>query len=167
MNRTKAVALLVGLAISLTGWAPPANAHCEIPCGIYTDEMRIEMIKEHIQTIEKSMKQIVELSAANPVNYNQVVRWVSNKEEHATKIQHIVTQYFMTQRVKPESSKDRGAHKAYLTKLTFLHEMLFQAMRAKQSTDLKHVEKLRELTAGFHEAYFGVAEKKHLEEHHE
>jgi nickel superoxide dismutase len=165
MNKRKIGGLFVVLV--LAGSVSLANAHCEIPCGIYTDEMRIEMIKEHIQTIEKSMKQIVELSGANPVNHNQLVRWVDNKEEHASEIQHIVAQYFMTQRVKPEGSKDPGAHKTYLKKLTLLHEMLFQAMRAKQSTDLKHVEKLRELTAGFHEAYFGVAEKKHLEEHRE
>ncbi|MDY6953871.1 MAG: superoxide dismutase [Ni], partial [Thermodesulfobacteriota bacterium] len=35
-----------------------ASAHCEIPCGIYDDQMRIDMIAEHITTIEKSMKQI-------------------------------------------------------------------------------------------------------------
>ncbi len=28
-----------------------AAAHCEIPCGIYDDEMRINMIAEHITTI--------------------------------------------------------------------------------------------------------------------
>jgi len=26
-------------------------AHCEIPCGIYDDSLRIELIKEHIGTI--------------------------------------------------------------------------------------------------------------------
>jgi len=38
-----------------------AYAHCEIPCGIYDDEMRIKIINEHIVTVEKSMKQIIEL----------------------------------------------------------------------------------------------------------
>jgi nickel superoxide dismutase len=38
-----------------------AFAHCEIPCGIYDDEMRIRIIYEHIVTVEKSMKQIIEL----------------------------------------------------------------------------------------------------------
>ena len=32
--------------------------HCEIPCGIYDDSLRVAMIKEHINTVEKSMKQI-------------------------------------------------------------------------------------------------------------
>ena len=38
-----------------------AFGHCEIPCGIYDDEMRIEMISEHIGTIEKSMNEIMHL----------------------------------------------------------------------------------------------------------
>ena len=62
-----------------------ADAHCEIPCGIYDDQLRTKLIAEHATTIEKSMKQIMELSKANPINYNQLVRWISNKEAHATK----------------------------------------------------------------------------------
>ena len=75
--------------------------HCEIPCGIYDDEMRIKMMAEHITTLEKSMKEIMALSKAPAINYNQIVRWVMNKETHATEFQGIVTQYFMTQRIRP------------------------------------------------------------------
>ena len=28
-------------------------AHCEVPCGIYDDELRIHQIKEYILTIER------------------------------------------------------------------------------------------------------------------
>jgi nickel superoxide dismutase len=167
MNRTQIGGLFVIFAVVLACWPCSPLAHCEIPCGIYTDEMRIHMIEEHIQTIEKSMNQIVELSAANPVNYNQIVRWVTNKDEHADKIQDIVTQYFMTQRVKPVDASDKPAQTPYMKKLGLLHQILFQAMRAKQTTDLKHVEALREATAAFSDAYFGKTEKEHLREHHE
>ena len=33
-----------------------SKAHCEIPCGIYGDSVRIALIYEHITTVEKSMK---------------------------------------------------------------------------------------------------------------
>ena len=33
-----------------------AHAHCQVPCGVYTDEMRFGMIEEDLQTIEKAMK---------------------------------------------------------------------------------------------------------------
>ncbi len=140
-------------------------AHCEIPCGIYDDEMRIHMIKENLLTIEKSINAINELSKAekSPLVYNQLVRWIDNKEEHAKKIQEIVWQYFLTQRVKPVDKKDLKKYKAYLRKLELLHQLSFYAMKVKQSTDLKYVDKLRELLEEFEEAYFG---KKHMEEHH-
>jgi len=155
-------ALMVAV-IGLLGWVSLAGAHCEIPCGIYGDEIRYRLLVEHIDTMEKSMNQIVELSAATPMNTNQVVRWVTNKDTHAEEFQHIVTQYFMTQRVKPAGTKDQ----AYVKKITLLHEMLFQAMRAKQTTDLKHIEKLRALAGDFRDLYFDEEAKKHLEEHHQ
>jgi nickel superoxide dismutase len=124
-----------------------AAAHCEIPCGIYDDQLRTKLIAEHASTIEKSMKQIMELSK-DPVNYNQLVRWVSNKESHATKIQDIVSQYFMTQRIKPDQ-------KQYTEKLTVLHKMLLAAMKCKQTTDVSHVNDLRTLLKNFELLYFG------------
>jgi nickel superoxide dismutase len=121
-------------------------AHCEIPCGIYDDKLRVKLIAEHATTIEKSMTQIVTLSK-EPSNSNQLVRWISNKEDHATKIQHIVSQYFMTQRIKPK-------HEKYTKKLTLLHKMLLAAMKCKQTTDVAHVEELRKLLKRFEKLYF-------------
>jgi len=136
--------------------ASPAFSHCEIPCGIYDDEMRVAMIAEHITTIEKSMAQIEELSKKEPLNYNQIVRWVHNKEEHANELQHIVSQYFMTQRLKPADMKDKEAYTAYTQQLMQLHQMLYYAMKAKQTTDKSNVEKLRSLLDEFKTAYFGT-----------
>jgi nickel superoxide dismutase len=128
--------------------AAVAGAHCEIPCGIYDDQVRADLIAEHITTIEKSMRQIEGLSKADSVNYNQLVRWINNKELHANKLQEIVTQYFMTQRIKLDADK-------YDEKIGVLHQMLVYAMRAKQTTDLAHIEKLRSLLKEFQKLYFG------------
>jgi nickel superoxide dismutase len=147
------------LKISRYGWAvlvfclvflgaSQAAAHCEIPCGIYDDEMRVKMIAEHTTTIEKSMKQILDLSSQKPVDYNQLIRWVSNKEYHANELQHIVTQYFMTQRIKLDT-------KDYAKKLSVLHKMLIYAMKCKQTTDLSHISTLRSLLKEFQDLYFG------------
>ena len=78
-----------------------AQAHCDIPCGIYDDARRYDMLQEDITTMEKSMAQITELSAQGDKNYNQLVRWIVNKENHADKFVEVVYQYFMTQRLKP------------------------------------------------------------------
>ncbi len=153
-----ALALLAAVALSV-----PAAAHCQIPCGIYDDELRVQLIEEHITTVEKSMKQIAALSAADDVDYNQLVRWVSNKEQHAQEIQDIVTAYFMAQRIKPSvNHDDEKAMNEYMHKLAILHAIQIHAMKAKQSTDLEQIEKLRAMTTAFRKAYFGEeAEHKH------
>ena len=128
------------------------SAHCEIPCGIYDDGARVDMIAEHATTIEKSMKEIMMLQKAKTVNYNQLVRWVVNKEEHANKIQLIVAQYFMTQRITFDT-------KGYEEKLVLLHRMLVYAMKCKQTIELSHVEKLRSALSEFRNLYFGSSQK--------
>lgn len=142
---------LVFLMIFFT--AAYAAAHCEIPCGIYDDEMRVMMIAEHITTIEKSMKQIVKLRGQKPENCNQRVRWVMNKEDHANELQHIVSQYFMTQRIKLDAEN-------YAQKLSVLHKMLVYAMKCKQTTDLSHISTLRSLLQEFHDLYFDHSHKE-------
>jgi nickel superoxide dismutase len=139
-------------SLALVLAAAVASAHCQIPCGIYDDETRVRLIEEHITTIEKSMKQITSLGSSNS---NQLVRWVINKEEHAQKIQDIVTAYFMAQRIKPAAGADDPGHASYFKRLTLLHAIQVEAMKAKQTTDLKHVEKLRALTEKFRKEYFG------------
>jgi nickel superoxide dismutase len=124
-----------------------AFSHCQMPCGIYDDEMRIAMMNEHIATIEKSMNQIMHLQQEGLQNSNQLVRWIITKEDHANEIQEIVSQYFMTQRIKPDA-------KEYGKKLGLLHEMLISAMKCKQTTDLTHVSKLRDLVKEFQGLYF-------------
>jgi nickel superoxide dismutase len=71
------LALILTLAVIALGTGE-VRAHCEIPCGIYDHQLRADLIAEHSTTIEKSMKKIVELSKQNPVNYNQLVFWVSD-----------------------------------------------------------------------------------------
>jgi nickel superoxide dismutase len=135
------VVLLVGLM------TPFAWTHCEIPCGIYDDEMRIKMLEEHITTMEKAMKQIKDLQKKDPINYNQLVRWIVNKENHANEFQEIVTQYFMTQRIKVDAQE-------YAKKVIVLHKMLVYTMKCKQTTDLSNIQNLRSLLTEFRNLYF-------------
>jgi nickel superoxide dismutase len=101
------------------------------------------------------MRQIVELGSAEAHNPNQLVRWVVNKEQHAQELQDIVTAYFMAQRIKVPDAMEGDAWNEYVTRLTLLHRIQVEAMKAKQTTDLAHVEALRGLIAKFRTAYFG------------
>lgn len=138
----------------MSAFAPRAGAHCQIPCGIFDDETRFSAMKEHVTTIEKSMKQITELSAATPPNYNQIVRWVNNKDQHADELSEIVTYYFMAQRVKaPADPADQAATARYVRQLTLLHGILVHAMKAKQTVEPDHCVQMNRLIDEFHAAY--------------
>ncbi len=147
----KAVVVILALVIVLSSMV---YSHCQIPCGIYGDPARFDMIAEHITTIEKSMKQITWLSKQDKPNMNQITRWVNNKENYADELSHIVTHYFMAQRIKLVDKSQGKAYEDYIKKLTLLHEILVYSMKAKQTTDLSNVEKLRSLLTEFRVAYF-------------
>ena len=148
------IAIVALLTILAGGLLTQVHSHCQIPCGIYDDDARLKMIAEHTRTIEKSMKQIIALSETPSDNYNQIVRWVNNKEHHADAISEIVTDYFLMQRVKPVAV-DSPKCKTYVRQLTLLHEVLLTGMKCKQTTDLSHTEKLTTLLNEFTEAYKG------------
>ncbi len=126
-----------------------AAAHCQVPCGIYGDQIRFEQMLEDYKTIAKAMTQINELSAKKDAqSKNQLVRWVNTKEDHATKTQKIISDYFMAQRIK--SSDDD-----YAKRLTAAHAVMVAAMKAKQSVDSKTSKALEKAIFDFYRAYEG------------
>ena len=145
--------LLLCAAATTVFAATEARAHCEIPCGIYGDDLRFAMLDEDITTIAKSVDMIVKLSADPATNANQITRWVLNKEKHADHIREIVTQYFMTQRVKLPDMSDAGAVESYKNQLAMLHKMLVYAMKSKQNTDKAHTDVLHDTVHEFKAAY--------------
>ena len=145
MNKT--VRNITTAFLIAAGTTASVLAHCQVPCGIYDDQMRIHMMEEHVTTIEKAMKQI---EAGE--NQNQTTRWVMNKEKHAEELNEIVTYYFLAQRIKPDMDH-------YEDNLKTLHGILVYSMKAKQTTDLANVEKLKELIHNLEHTYFG---KEHI-----
>lgn len=124
-------------------------AHCEVPCGIYGDQRRFEEMLEDTETIAKAIAQINELSAKqDALSHNQLARWVSTKETHATNIQQIMAQYFMTQRIKP-------ANEEYVKKLTAAHAVMLAAMSSKQGVDAAAGDQLKKSILDFYRAYEG------------
>ena len=150
MNARNMIALL---ALYLLATAAPVLAHCEIPCGIY--DARFSAMEEDLTTIEKAMGQIAELAGKDDAqSANQLARWVGAKEEHANKIQHAVSQYFMTQRIKvPAADAGDTAMVAYTNKVVLLHKILRGAMKCKQTVDAEKVEAVRKLVHEFKHAY--------------
>lgn len=142
MIRTFALSLI---ALTATVTLPSrADAHCQIPCGIYDDHARVHSIREDITTIEKAVKNIRELSGKKDAqSANQLVRWITNKEEHAEKIIRTISDYFLTQKIKPADAKDDKAQAAYLQMLARHHAVMVAAMKAKQNASMDAVKDLK------------------------
>ncbi|MEZ5149438.1 MAG: superoxide dismutase [Ni] [Bacteroidales bacterium] len=80
-----------------------------------------------LPTIEKAMNQISEMSDGSDKNYNQIVRWITTKDDHANEIQHIASQYFLTQRIKLPESSEGAAFEKYNRELALLHQIIVYA----------------------------------------
>lgn len=128
----------VGGALVLLLLTPAAaHAHCQIPCGIYDDNARVASMLEDAATVRKAADLIAALAAkTDPQSRNQLVRWVANKESHAQKIIATISDYFLTQRVKP-------AQADYAERLRKHHAVIVAAMRAKQSAGAKAADALK------------------------
>lgn len=145
--------LTLAAAVSVLSFsaAPRADAHCQVPCGIYSDDTVLTDLHTHQHTIAKAMEEINTLSKDAGKNANQLTRWVMNKEEHATKIQDTMCQYFLAQRLKldeMESDKD-----AYLKKVVLAHKIIVLAMKCKQTTDAANAKALHDAIDAFTKAY--------------
>ena len=148
MRRSTIVTAIAALIVSLswTDGTRSVNGHCQVPCGIYDDAARVKSMEEDAVTIAKAMDQLQDLAghmdqAPSVQHVNQIVRWVSTKESHASNIIETVSLYFLTQKVKPVAAGAEG-YDDYLKKLAAHHAVMRAAMVAKQTTDPANARKL-------------------------
>ena len=127
-----------------TNWL---SAHCQVPCGVYGDSARFTLMLEDQTTIAKAIAQINDLAGKKDgKSANQLSRWVSTKEDHANKIQKIIAEYFLTQRIKSSSEK-------YEDLLKGAHSVMVAAMKCKQGTDSKNADALKFSIKNFQTIY--------------
>ncbi|MCF6237362.1 MAG: superoxide dismutase, Ni [Candidatus Marinimicrobia bacterium] len=134
--------ILMGMFLPQT-----VQAHCQIPCGIYDDHARLQSMLENATTVEKSARLIGELAGKTDAQaQNQLIRWVMNKEDHAQQVISTISDYFLTQRVKP-SQKD------YTERLEKHHAVILAAMQAKQNATVKYAKQLKQAIEALSEYY--------------
>jgi len=129
------VCVLVGYGFLLP---TQGHTHCQVPCGIYDDAARVKGMLEDAATVVKATKLIAALAGKTDAqSQNQMVRWVVNKEQHAQKIIATISDYFLTQRVKP-------GQEDYMERLAKHHAVIIAAMNAKQNADPKYAQALQD-----------------------
>ncbi len=157
MKRLILVAALVGSTFLPMAYLA---AHCEVPCGIYDDGSRIKSMLEDQATVAKAIAQINALAdKRDGSSMNQLSRWVATKETHATNTQQVISQYFMTQKIKAGSDH-------YVEKLTSAHGVLVAAMKCKQSADPATAVALKAAIHNFAAIYSGQEPAGHSGHEH-
>ena len=77
-----------------------------------------------------------------------MTRWVNTKEDHASKIQFTIADYFLAQRIK-EANKD------YTSQLIAAHKVTVAAMKCKQDANAETAEALEKAIFNLYTAYTG------------
>jgi nickel superoxide dismutase len=122
--------LLLGVFILLPS---TGMAHCQIPCGIFHDDLVFETLDQNIETLQKADHELSESTLPT----NQSVRWILNKETQSDQIAQTMLTYFLQQRVKLDDPKRAE-------KLELVAKICMQCARVKQTTDAKEVSILND-----------------------
>jgi nickel superoxide dismutase len=109
------------------------NAHCQLPCGIYHDDMVFDQIDQYAETMYKGISVLNQIKINNMHDQNEVIRWVLEKEKESNEIASLITIFFLQQKIKPGEPETPK-------RLASAHKLLFLLVAIKQNTDLKFVK---------------------------
>lgn len=146
-NTTLILSLALAAFTSLT--LQKADAHCQVPCGIFADQAEFEKMLEAQTTIAKANVEMAKLIEENtPLAVNQATRWIMTKEDHCKKVIESIAEYFMAQRIKADADN-------YEKALLAAHKVMVAAMKAKQDPSAEVAETLKTAIFDLYRAYEG------------
>lgn len=128
MKKTFALTTLVAILYTVT-----AFAHCQMPCGIYHDDMVYDQLDQYVETMFKGVTMLSNSKFASAWDRNEFVRWVMQKEKASDEAAQLFTTYFLQQKIKPGEDDT-------VKRLTSVHKLLFLLVQIKQNTERKLVE---------------------------
>jgi nickel superoxide dismutase len=128
MNRIFIGTLLFTLTASLD-----IEAHCQMPCGIYHDDLVFDQIDQYVETIYKGISVLTQLKSDTIAEQNELVRWVMTKDRMSDETANILTEYFLQQKIKPDETDT-------VKRLVSAHRLLFLLVRIKQTVDIKMIQ---------------------------
>ncbi len=110
------------------------SAHCQMPCGIYHDQMIYDKVDEYFETMVKAVTFMHDDAFKTVQEKNQFIRWVITKEKMSDEVAEVLMYYFLQQKVKPGNDDDTT------DLVRSLHKMLFLLVQIKQNADVKIVK---------------------------
>jgi len=124
--------LTFGIALTLLGQGV-LSAHCQMPCGIYHDDMVFDQIDQYIETMYKGITVLNDNKFDSVKDKNEFVRWVIQKEKASDEAANLILTYFLQQKIKPGEADTQK-------RLAGAHELLFLIVQIKQNVDKKILE---------------------------
>ncbi len=112
-------------------------AHCQMPCGIYHDDMVYDQIDQYVETMVKGVAKIKDNKFSTPAERNEGVRWIMTKDRISDDTAQLITGYFLQQKIKPGEPDS-------IKRIESAHKMLFLIVGIKQSVDFKSVSDFAE-----------------------
>lgn len=109
------------------------EAHCQMPCGIYHDDMVFDQVDQYVETMYKGISILNENKSGTVKDKNEFVRWVILKEKASDETAQLLTTYFLQQKIKPGEADTAQ-------RLASVHKLMFNLVLIKQNVDLKFVE---------------------------
>lgn len=108
------------------------QAHCQMPCGIYHDDMVFDQVDQYIETIVKGISIMLNSKFNTVQERNEFIRWVELKESSSNETANLLTTYFLQQKIKPgEEDTDK--------RVQSVHKLLFLLVKIKQTADYSAV----------------------------
>ncbi|MFZ4116109.1 MAG: superoxide dismutase [Ni] [Chthoniobacterales bacterium] len=133
MKKTLLLKTLLVLLGALIFLPSKSMAHCQIPCGIFHDDLVFETLDQNIETLQKADHEL----SSSTLPTNQSVRWILNKEAQSDQIAQTMLTYFLQQRIKLDDPK-------HAEKLELIAKICMQCAKVKQTTDAKEVSILND-----------------------
>lgn len=113
-------------------------AHCQMPCGIYHDDMVFGQVDQYIETMYKGMTVINDSAFATVKDRNETIRWVVLKENSSDAVAELIMTYFLQQKIKPGEADTPK-------RLALAHQLLFALVKIKQTADRQLVMEFSKL----------------------
>lgn len=128
----KKLVIILG-ALAVFCGSDPLAAHCQLPCGIYHDDMVFDQIDQYIETMFKGITVMNDSKFTSIHDRNEFIRWVVLKEKESDETARLITTYFLQQKIKP-GEEDTAK------RLKSAHLLLFYLVQIKQNPDIKIVD---------------------------
>jgi len=124
--------IFLASAVACFSLTSSLSAHCQMPCGIYNDQMMYDQVNQFYLTAFKAVKALEHNEFTTDEDKNQFVRWVMTKERLCNETAMLLTTYFFQQKIMPIDDN--------IDLVKSLHKLLFQLVAIKQNVDIKLVK---------------------------